>query len=165
MAAGRGDPRRHLVEFTLEQISIAVRYRSPLSLLFVDLDHFKLVNDSFGHQAGDRILRMLSSTVREAARDADLVARYGGDEFAIVMPATTLQDARVAADRIGDAVRNAEFTLQDGTPIMLTLSVGVASFDPDDDLDSLLSRADSGVYRAKVAGGDRVIATVGRCVA
>jgi diguanylate cyclase (GGDEF)-like protein len=152
--------RRHLVEFAQEQISTAIRYRRPLSLLFLDLDRFKSVNDNFGHQAGDRILCAVSSTVRQTARGADLVARYGGDEFAVVMPVTTLEEAQFAAERIREAVERAEFTLDDGTRLALTLSAGIAGFDGEgDDLDSMLNRADSGVHRAKVAGGNRVIAT------
>ena len=155
--------RRHLVEFTQEQIRIAGRYRSPLSLLFLDVDHLKFVNDSFGHEAGDRMLRAVSSTLRRSARGADLVARYAGDEFVIVMPAAPLEVARAVAERVRRAVEDAEFTLVGGTSIRMTVSVGVASFDGNtDDQDSLFGRADRAVYHAKAAGGNRVM-TIEAC--
>jgi two-component system cell cycle response regulator len=137
----------------------AERYGMPLSLVMLDLDDFKRLNDTLGHLAGDRALREFALLVQGGARATDLAARYGGEEFAIVLPHTAGAMAALVAERIRAAVREFVF-LADETPSRLTVSAGVATYPshPDiDDPDALVRAADRALYRAKDQGKDRVV--------
>ena len=146
--------------FFQESLSVEVlrsrRYGRPLSLLLVDIDHFKLVNDALGHAAGDKALREVADRMRKTARATDVVARYGGEEFAVLLPETAHANALIAGERIRAAV--------DGTPVIgragtraLTISVGVATC-PDNatEADKLLEQVDTALYAAKTGGRNRV---------
>ena len=129
------------------------RYKRPLSLLYLDLDNFKTLNDTHGHQTGDAVLRLVADAMRQAVRQADVVGRLGGDEFAVLMPETDGPLADAAAVRLATSLRGA-FS---GTP-PVTASIGVVSvLDGDADSDTVLGTADRAMYEAKRAGKDRVV--------
>jgi len=131
------------------------RHHRPLSALLLDLDHFKSVNDSLGHEAGDRLLRHLVERARLVLRGEDVLARLGGDEFVALLPGTDAQGARVVAERLRQALDAVHLDVR-GERLPAPLSIGVAQAREDDELDGLLRRADQAMYRAKRAGGDRV---------
>lgn len=129
------------------------RYPRPLALLYLDLDDFKVINDSHGHQTGDAVLRLVADAMRSSVRQADIVGRLGGDEFAVLMPETDAPLADAAAQRLAAGLR----TVFKGTPT-ITASIGVVSCTaPDANTDELLRRADQAMYEAKRTGKDRVV--------
>lgn len=125
------------------------------SIAFVDLDNFKPVNDEYGHGVGDQCLRIVSQRVRNQLRDGDLIGRYGGDEFLVVLPATPLADAMAVAERMRATVNSRPLTI-DQLRLSASLSIGVAQFTPGDTAESLVERADLALYASKEAGRDRV---------
>ena len=134
------------------QLRIHQRYGRPASLMMVDVDDFKTINDQYGHQAGDRVLAALGSLIDTATRDSDICCRYGGEEFAVILPETDIQEAGLLADRLRT---QAEQGLPDGRHV--TVSIGVASCDGDTTTaQALVGKADSALYRAKKAGKNRV---------
>jgi len=130
------------------------RQHSPLSVLLVDVDHFKKFNDTYGHQTGDRVLQQVAAQLKWTMRDMDLVARYGGEEFVALLPGTGLSDAKIAAERVRKAVEAAIVKHLDGE-LRVTASVGLAQALPGDDPASLVGRADSALYAAKQGGRNR----------
>ncbi len=129
------------------------RYPRPLALLYMDLDNFKVINDTHGHQTGDAVLRLVADAMRSSVRQADVVGRLGGDEFAVLMPETDAQLADAAAKRLASSLRN----VFRGTP-NVTASIGVVSCTATDaNTDDLLRRADQAMYDAKRLGKDRVV--------
>jgi diguanylate cyclase (GGDEF)-like protein len=142
--------------------SRAERTNKPLSLLFADVDHFKLFNDLHGHQKGDECLRAVASVIGEnALRPADLSARYGGEEFAVIMPETDLQGAWKVAERLRDVLAGLQITHGAlGAEPYVTLSIGIATQVPTEDLcpEWLLAQADQALYAAKHSGRNRVVA-------
>jgi diguanylate cyclase (GGDEF)-like protein len=135
----------------------AVRYERALSVLMIDSDNLKLVNDSFGHKAGDRLLTLLVKSIQRQLRDTDIIARYGGDEFVVLLPETPTIGALDVADRIRNSVANTLLEI-DGKTIKISVSMGVATYPGDGrTLDSLVANADEAMYRAKTAGRDRVV--------
>jgi diguanylate cyclase (GGDEF)-like protein len=129
------------------------RYPRPLALLYLDLDDFKVINDSHGHQTGDAVLRLVADAMRSSVRQADVVGRLGGDEFAVLMPETDAHLADSAAKRLAAGLRN----VFKGTP-SVTASIGVVSCTATDaNTDDLLRRADQAMYDAKRLGKDRVV--------
>jgi len=128
------------------------RYGNPFSLTMYDLDYFKQVNDVFGHDAGDDVLQAVTGLVKESIRGADVVARWGGEEFMVLMPETDMRAAREASEKMRLAIAGHCFDKVGN----LTASFGIAAFEPQDDLYSLLKRADDALYRAKSKGRNRV---------
>jgi diguanylate cyclase (GGDEF)-like protein len=129
------------------------RYPRPLALLYLDLDDFKVINDSHGHQTGDAVLRLVADAMRSSVRQADIIGRLGGDEFAVLMPETDSALADAAAKRLAAGLRN----VFKGTP-SVTASIGVVSCTATEtNTDQLLRRADQAMYDAKKAGKDRVV--------
>ncbi|ATP30278.1 GGDEF domain-containing protein [Chromobacterium violaceum] len=130
-------------------------YRSgrPYSVLLLDLDHFKHINDSHGHLAGDMVLQRFGQALRQRARQLDTVARWGGEEFIIICPETEQAGALTLAENIGQLLRETDF----GAVARVTASIGVATLSDDDTPDSLVHRADMHLYAAKQAGRDRVV--------
>ncbi|HWB45754.1 MAG TPA: PleD family two-component system response regulator [Hyphomicrobiaceae bacterium] len=130
----------------------------PLSLLLADIDHFKSVNDSFGHDAGDRVLKQVADRLRRHTRAADLACRLGGEEFVIVMPDATRDGAFRMGERLRASIAGEPFGIDGGTQINVTTSVGIATFDGrDDTLETLLKRADDALYAAKREGRNKVV--------
>ncbi len=148
--------RRGLFTFGRREIQRARRFGRPLSLLMLDIDDFKEVNDRHGHLVGDQVLKGLARLLQRRTREVDLVARYGGEEFAVLLPETGLEDARRAAERLRREVAETPFQTQAG-PLYITVSFGVAEVGPPiRRMEDLLQAADRGLYRAKAAGKNRV---------
>ena len=140
------------------EIAQAHRRGQPLVLLALDLDHFKRVNDAYGHAAGDRVLTEFATILRESLRLGDLGARVGGEEFIALLPQTEALAARHVAERIREQCERHEVAHDDNTSIRFTISIGLASLHPGDDAAALLARADQALYRAKHGGRNRVVA-------
>lgn len=150
--------RRHLLELYERTFALARRHQKPISLVMLDVDHFKSINDKYGHLAGDVALRQVASILRAQLRRTDICGRYGGEEFAIVLPETDLAGARRFAERCREAVAESEVEIAPDTSITLTISLGVASWQlaSSEDAEGLLRRADDAVYVAKRNGRNRV---------
>lgn len=133
------------------------RYQKPLSLVVWDIDLFKRVNDQYGHAAGDKVLKTIARIFMQATRDADFIARFGGEEFVGIFPETRLEDALILANKIRDKVANSKFHYEN-KPVAITASAGLATFRPNDTIDDVFKRADAALYRAKLAGRNRCIA-------
>lgn len=152
--------RRHFFEVAEAELERSRRYETPLSLLMLDIDRFKEVNDAHGHRAGDRVLQQLARTCLEVLRSVDVVGRVGGEEFAILLPETSLEGAVEVAERLREAVALAEVAREEGVPLRITVSIGVAMLAGTVNLDTLLSQADAALYDAKRTGRNRVCAYV-----
>ena len=131
------------------------RYGGQISLIMVDIDNLKKINDAYGHRAGDKVIREVSRRIRECIRQIDTAARYGGDEFAVILPNTSLSDATVVAERMVDAVANSPTTLKK-EQISLSISVGLGQYDADTNPEDITSRSDEALYKAKQAGKNTV---------
>jgi len=148
---------REFYRLLREELERALRYRHPLSLLMLDLDFFKKVNDTHGHQAGDHALTTITALIVRQLRRVDEIARYGGEEFAIILPETTGAEATALADRIRQAIAARPVPLSKTDEINLTVSIGVAVYPDDADTgDGLVNMADKALYRAKNEGRNRV---------
>jgi diguanylate cyclase (GGDEF)-like protein len=144
--------RRYLMDFLAREISRCRRHARPLSLLLFDIDHFKGINDRFGHAAGDQVLREIVALARQGVRREECLARYGGDEFAVVMPETELPGARIVAERTRGRVEQHRF-VSSGRQVPVTISVGLAQLTAEmDDAEAMLAAADLQLYAAKSAG-------------
>ena len=151
--------RRHLEEALATEASYAARHRTDLSLLMMDLDHFKLVNDTYGHLAGDEVLRQTASVLAGQLRREDLLARYGGEEFAVVVRGIPVEHAMRLGERVRGMIERAVVFFE-GTELRVTVSIGVAALatlDGEVTATRLISAADDALYRAKELGRNRVI--------
>ena len=155
--------RRYFEQRLLEELARARREQKPLACLMLDVDYFKRVNDSFGHLAGDRLLRELTRRIESQVRASDVAARYGGEELVLLLPATRSADALALAERIRTVVRASPVQVIEGQAVTVTLSIGVATRIPAMDerdlatvAEALISSADAALYRAKNEGRDRV---------
>ena len=146
--------RRRLDEALIMEVDRSVRYQAALSLMILDIDHFKRVNDAWGHEAGDRVLKETGAVLRKMARKTDIATRMGGEEFVVLLPETDLEAALICAERFRAALE-----IQDcGAPGPVTSSFGVACLQPGESGASLLARADAALYAAKQGGRNRVAA-------
>ena len=143
--------RRALDDELARRIAEWRRKRTAFCLMMIDIDHFKALNDRYGHPAGDEVLRELARVLRIAFREMDLVARFGGEEFAAILPSTKLEDGKWAAERIRRSVAGAEFRFEQAM-LEVTVSLGLAAPEGDDDPASLVRRADEALYASKRAG-------------
>jgi diguanylate cyclase (GGDEF)-like protein len=150
--------RRQLLERLEDELKRAAQSGTPLSFILLDIDHFKAVNDTYGHPAGDKVLREIAQMVKKRVRDVDLCGRYGGEEFAVLLPATDLKGAKLVAERIREGVGREPFELR-GESRRITVSLGISSFPGDaQEMEDLIERADEALYRSKERGRDRVTA-------
>ncbi len=143
-----------------EAATDAMETGEPLCLLFSDIDHFKKFNDTWGHQTGDNVLRLVAKALDSNVKGRDTAARYGGEEFAVILPRTTLEDAVTLANEIRESVQAKELQRRSTGEILgtITISIGVAEFHPGESLNDFVHRADSCLYAAKRAGRNRVVA-------
>jgi diguanylate cyclase (GGDEF)-like protein len=149
--------QRYLSPRVNEEIERARRSGQPLSMLLLDLDHFKRVNDHYGHEVGDTVLRLFADRVRSIVRRVDVFIRRGGEEFLLLMPATALEQARATAERIRRNLSDAELDVGGGQRVRQTVSIGVAGWDFSESPEALQRRADVAMYAAKEQGRDRVV--------
>lgn len=149
--------RRGFQDRAEAELARAVRYGTPLSVLVGDIDHFKAVNDTYGHGIGDDALRHVAALWRNVLRDMDVSGRLGGEEFAALLPHTALADARLVAERIRVDIADGALVVEGADPLVLTISIGVATLEHGEGLASLLGRGDSALYAAKRAGRNRVL--------
>lgn len=153
--------RRAFFEQADAAFAVASRYSRPLAILMIDLDHFKRVNDSYGHAAGDLVLARTANCMRQCLREADLPARLGGEEFVVMLPETPLANAMEAAERIRQAIEQEPPVIFEGNSISVTASVGVAMLNMgSNDIQSIIQQADDALYQAKHAGRNRVVSAV-----
>ncbi len=151
--------RRYVTEFLSIELLRAARYKSPLSVLLLDLDHFKRVNDTYGHNAGDTVLHGVGERLRACLRGTDMAGRFGGEEFLVVLPQTDTAGACVLGERIRQTIAEAPFEIGSATPIPVTISIGVGSLrDATQTAEQLVEAADAALYAAKDGGRDRVVA-------
>jgi diguanylate cyclase len=151
---------RKFFDLALENaMAECVKSGEPVSLMMTDIDHFKKFNDTYGHQTGDQVLRLVAQTVRQTVKGQDIAARYGGEEFAVVLPRTALKPALTVADHIRYAVMGKNLMKRStGAQLgRITISIGVAAMRAGDTAQSLIERADAGLYAAKRNGRNRVI--------
>lgn len=147
--------RRHFLLRLVDEVARAVRYPQPTSLALLDLDHFKRINDTFGHAAGDAVLQVVAGLCRDVLRDVDTIGRIGGEEFAVLMPGTDLAGARTVCERLRLAIEQAEVAAPHGV-VRPSVSIGVVERREEEDGALLLLRADTALYRAKQNGRNRV---------
>jgi two-component system cell cycle response regulator len=132
------------------------RYEQPLTLLLLDLDNFKVFNDTYGHVEGDQVLRRLGQVVKRCLRETDSAYRYGGEEFTILLPMTTISDSIVSAERILEEFKKENFSPAPGEDVYLTVSIGLDQYKPQEDMKAFVQRVDQLMYQAKKNGKDRV---------
>jgi len=163
--------RRYIMMQMHQGVIQAIRYRQPYAAVLLDLDHFKQVNDTYGHAAGDRVLSTMASVLRESVRDADMAGRWGGEEFLVLLPHTDLDGALLAAENWLKRMNATPLDIGDGQAIHVSFSAGVAMLDTeqntqnqrmqniDQQVESLLHLADKRMYMAKDGGRNRVVAS------
>lgn len=154
-------PNRKAFDLELRtRASEALERGRSMSLILVDIDHFKIFNDTFGHQVGDQVLTLVAKTMAEALRPGDFLARYGGEEFAVVVPGAKLSDAEKLAERLRERIAAKDIVNQAKNEKLgrLSISLGVAQLQPGESLDYLIDRSDRALYKAKAAGRNTVIA-------
>jgi len=156
--------RRYLAMRINEELARAQRDHTSLVCLMLDVDHFKQVNDNWGHSAGDAVLRELAQRIETQVRISDIAARYGGEEFVVLLPNTEVESATLLADRVRTAIAESPIELPCGETVSITVSIGIAIVQPAEDEsdlktvgDALIARADVALYAAKSAGRNRVI--------
>ncbi|HIP52551.1 MAG TPA: sensor domain-containing diguanylate cyclase [Chromatiales bacterium] len=156
--------RRYLERRLNQEIARAARYLQPLSCLFLDADHFKRINDTHGHVAGDQVLREMARRVSSQLRSSDIATRYGGEEFVVLLPHTDMQEARVLAERIREAISSVPIALDNERYIHITASIGVSETSPPTHTQNtlpigerLLIHADNALYKAKTGGRNQVV--------
>ncbi len=147
--------RRMFLEIAEKKLNEAKRYQEPLSIIMLDIDLFKRINDTYGHDIGDLALKFLANILRKNVRASDIVARWGGEEFVILLPKTSLEQAYRVAEKIRKIVEFSTVELPDGVKLKFTVSLGVSSFRGQEDLEELLKEADVALYEAKRRGRNR----------
>lgn len=150
--------RRAFMEASNLEVNRSHRYGGPMSVVMLDADHFKSVNDTYGHAGGDDVLRFLSAECKKVLRDQDFIGRIGGEEFCICLPETASEGAFLVADRLRESIAISDIKLSDGQVINISISVGVATLQEKETMDDVMRRADEALYEAKETGRNRVVA-------
>lgn len=150
---------RHVMEALEIEYQKARRFHKPLTIMMIDLDHFKSVNDRYGHQSGDKLLTEFGMFLKEQMRSIDIVGRYGGEEFCVILPETDIAGAAVAGEKLRLAIAQKAFTMMEGITVNITASLGISSVQDEgvDSADAMLNYADSALYEAKLRGRNRVV--------
>jgi diguanylate cyclase (GGDEF)-like protein/PAS domain S-box-containing protein len=149
--------RRHFIDLANQELRRAIRFSKPISILMIDLDKFKKINDTYGHQTGDNVLKKFSDICRLAFRELDIIGRIGGEEFAVVLPEASAEQANEVAERLRKKITSTSIPTDHDTAVEFTISIGVASLSTaNDTLDAMLSRADTALYKAKNSGRNQV---------
>ncbi|MDB2562909.1 diguanylate cyclase, partial [Sulfurimonas sp.] len=150
--------RRYFFEASQTSFYNAIRYEQDLSLLMIDIDSFKVVNDTYGHIIGDEVIRMLSNTLRITARNGDIIARYGGEEFIILLPHTNKQDTYELAERIRIEIEKETIVLENNPSFNITVSIGLTQLNKKEDTEiaSAILRCDEALYQAKNSGKNKI---------
>ena len=148
--------RRYFMEFLQKELQRYARHGKPFSLLMVDIDHFKKINDTYGHPIGDVVIQAISDVLKQEVREMDFVARIGGEEFAVVLPDTEEAKAVEVAERIRETAGSTVLRIPDLPSIRFTISVGIAMAEPGYDVSAILRASDTALYEAKARGRDRV---------
>lgn len=148
--------RRHGSYLAEKEIARFQRAGHPVAFMLLDVDHFKSINDRYGHDIGDRVLTQIGQLIPEQLRTQDLVARWGGEEFLIILPDTDISSALASAERVREALRSYDWKAVAGRPVEVTISVGVSKLCESDDMASVIRRADQALYRGKAGGRNRV---------
>jgi two-component system, cell cycle response regulator len=150
--------RRYMETHVGTLVDQAVARDKPLSVLILDIDYFKSINDTHGHDAGDAVLQDFAIRIRKSIRGIDLACRYGGEEFVVVMPETDMAVATMVAERLRRRIASEPFPIQKGARMLeVTISIGIAALGPGDDAAAVIKRADQALYRAKRDGRNRVV--------
>jgi diguanylate cyclase (GGDEF)-like protein/PAS domain S-box-containing protein len=153
--------RRAFMAGLASEISFVERNEEQLSFLMIDLDHFKLINDQYGHSVGDEVLKQFANTANKVLRTEDLFGRLGGEEFAVLLRNTDLELAKILAERLRTSISQMVVAVE-GASVKFTVSIGVSSFSPPSDLDSLIKYADKALYKAKERGRNCVVSVSGK---
>ncbi len=148
--------RRHLVEHANQAIALAHRSGQPLALLIADLDHFKRINDTYGHVGGDKVLCATAQIYADHVRTSDVLARIGGEEFAVLMPGTEREGSQILAERLRHALAETVVDVE-GRDVRVTTSIGLAMLERNENFESLFARADAALYTAKHGGRNKVV--------
>jgi len=150
--------RHYLTSHMETRLNFSNDQGKPLSVLMMDIDHFKAVNDTYGHAAGDKVLKEFANRIAKNIRGVDLAARYGGEEFVVMMPETTEDWATIIGNRLREEVKDQPFEIGNGEdPITITVSIGVATSEDTTTPQVLLERADKALYSAKEGGRNQVV--------
>jgi diguanylate cyclase (GGDEF)-like protein len=148
----RLENRRSLMDFAEVQLKLSQRYKSFFSIMLIDLDYFKKINDTYGHLVGDEILKNIAKILKDILRNVDHIGRFGGEEFIVILPSTNLKNAVITAEKIRGAIANFVHNIEEQI-IQTTVSIGIASYNPlDDDVNQIITRADQALYQAKSSG-------------
>ena len=148
----------HFNETIQKEWKRTYRYGRPVSFIMLDIDHFKKVNDTYGHLSGDVVLKIVAKIIKEKTRDSDFVARYGGEEFAIILTETSLKDGVVVAEKIRQAIESKTIKISNNTSVKVTVSCGIATVDPQTvkSAEELIDKADKALYKAKKDGRNKI---------
>ena len=147
---------RYFYEQLEKEIARSGRYLHPLALIFIDIDHFKAINDTYGHMVGDRALLLIAQKMKNCLRSQDTAYRFAGDEFTIILPETTADQTEVVADRIRSEMENERLVIFEKQISQITLSLGIAEYVRNEDMKQFIHRADVTMYQAKKSGGNKI---------
>jgi len=150
--------RRFFMERFAEEIAWSARYHEPLSIFMLDIDYFKNINDTYGHECGDEILKQIAKTLTSSLRTEDIVARYGGEEFIVLLPNADASGAAITAEKLRFAVEQKDFCWND-IHLHATISIGVTTFDckSEPSINAIIGQADNALYAAKKGGRNRIV--------
>jgi diguanylate cyclase (GGDEF)-like protein len=148
--------RRAILGKLADLIGLANRYKEDFSLIMLDIDHFKKVNDCYGHLTGDEVLEKIATSISQNVRNTDIVGRYGREEFIIILPKTNLSSSWGVAERLRTIIEKSEMKDSAGNVFAVTVSQGLVGWERNEDATSLISRADEALYKAKEKGRNRV---------